>query len=143
MPKCCYIIKEWLFYFNHFSLIIFFHSVRLGFELSGLNVQVHRIGYCLRSREKDMTITIVMITLRQEMELECGCRHVQKRLAENFEVFEKESVKVRPWCWEGEVRPWCWESGVRPWCWEFGVRTCSWGFETEPCKQTIEFLPLW
>ena len=36
----CYIIKEWLFYFNHFSLIIFYHSVWLGFELFGLRVQV-------------------------------------------------------------------------------------------------------
>ena len=36
----CYIIKEWFFYFNHFSLIIFYHSVWLGFELFGLRVQV-------------------------------------------------------------------------------------------------------
>ena len=28
------------FYFNHFSLIIFYHSVWLGFELFGLRVQV-------------------------------------------------------------------------------------------------------
>ena len=27
------------FYFNHFSLIIFYHSVWLGFELFGLRVQ--------------------------------------------------------------------------------------------------------
>ena len=37
----CYIIKEWFFYINHFSLIIFYHSVWLGFELFGLRVQVH------------------------------------------------------------------------------------------------------
>ena len=29
------------FYINHFSLIIFYHSVWLGFELFGLRVQVH------------------------------------------------------------------------------------------------------
>ena len=29
-----------IFYFNHFSLIIFYHSVWLGFELFGLRVQV-------------------------------------------------------------------------------------------------------
>ena len=40
MKKLCYIIKEWFFYFNHFSLIIFYHSVWLGFELFGLRVQV-------------------------------------------------------------------------------------------------------
>ena len=48
------------FYFNHFSLIIFYHSVWLGFELFGLRVQVQSIGYSLRSRTKDMTITIVI-----------------------------------------------------------------------------------
>ena len=30
-----------IFYINHFSLIIFYHSVWLGFELFGLRVQVH------------------------------------------------------------------------------------------------------
>ena len=37
----CYIIKEWFFYINHFSLIIFYHLVWLDFELFGLRVQVH------------------------------------------------------------------------------------------------------
>ena len=31
----CYIITELFFYINHFLLIIFYHSVWLGFELSG------------------------------------------------------------------------------------------------------------
>ena len=41
-PSGCYIIKEWFlfFYFNLFSLIIFYHSVWLGFELFGFRVQV-------------------------------------------------------------------------------------------------------
>ena len=37
--KSCYIIKEWFFYFNHFSFI-FYHSVWLAFELFGLRVQL-------------------------------------------------------------------------------------------------------
>ena len=37
----CYIIKEWFLYINHSSLIIFYHSVWLGFGLFGLKVQVH------------------------------------------------------------------------------------------------------
>ena len=37
----CYIIKELFFYINHFSLIIFYHSVWLGFEPFGLRVQMH------------------------------------------------------------------------------------------------------
>ena len=36
----CYIIKEFLFYFNHFLLIIFYYSVWLGLELFRLSVQV-------------------------------------------------------------------------------------------------------
>ena len=35
------IIKEWFFYINHFSLIIFYHSVWLGFELFRLRAQVY------------------------------------------------------------------------------------------------------
>ena len=50
------------FYFNHFSFIIFYHSVRLGFEQFRLRLMVHSIGYSLRSRTKDMTITIVIKT---------------------------------------------------------------------------------
>ena len=53
-------VKEWFFFF---ILIIFhllyYHSV--WFELFGLRVQVHSIRYSLRSRAKDMTITIVII----------------------------------------------------------------------------------
>ena len=47
-----------IFYIHHFSLIIFNHSVWLGFELFGLRVQVHSQLVQLRSRSKDMTITI-------------------------------------------------------------------------------------
>ena len=107
-----------IFYFNHFSLIIFYHSVWLGFELFGLRVQVHSIGHSLRLRAKDMTITIVKINPRQEMRLEHGWCHAQKRWAENFENFEKDSLEVRPWCREVEVRPWCWEVEVWPVSWE-------------------------
>ena len=37
----CYIIKEWFFYINHFSLIIFYLSVWLGFELFRSRAQVY------------------------------------------------------------------------------------------------------
>ncbi len=46
---------------------MFYHSVWLGFELFGLRVQVHSIGYNIYSLTKDMTITIVIINPRQEM----------------------------------------------------------------------------
>ena len=61
ISRNCYIIKEWFFYFNNFSLIIFYHSVCLGFELFGLRAQVHSIGYTIRSCAKDLTITFVII----------------------------------------------------------------------------------
>ena len=116
--------NDFFFYFNHFSLIIFYHLVWLGFELFGLRVQVHSIWYTLRSRAKDMTITIVIINPRKEMRLECGWRHAQKRWAKNLEDFEKDLVEFQPWRWE------------------VGVRPGSWGFEIGPCRQTIEFLSL-
>ena len=63
--KKCYIITEWFFYINLFSLIIFYHSVWLGFELFGIvQVQVQvlaHIEYSSRSRAEDMTITNVII----------------------------------------------------------------------------------
>ena len=63
----CYLINEWSFFFyiNHFSLIIFKHSVWLGFEQIDLRVQVHSHWIVLCSRTKDMTITIVIINPRQ------------------------------------------------------------------------------
>ena len=110
-------IKECFFFlnFNPFSLIIFYHSVWLGFDIFGLRVQGHSIGYSLRYRAKDITITIVIINPRKKMGPECGWRHAQKRLAENLEDFDKDSVEVQPWCWEIEIGP---------------------------LGQTIEFLPL-
>ena len=50
-----------IFYFNHFSFIIFYHSI------FGLRLQGHSAGYSLRSRARDMTITIVIINPQQEM----------------------------------------------------------------------------
>ena len=44
IPNClCFIIKEWFFQINPFSLFIFYHSVLQGFELFGLRVQVHSL----------------------------------------------------------------------------------------------------
>ena len=51
-----YIIKK--LFFNHFSSIIFYHSVWLGFGLFGLRDQVYSHWVQLHSCAKDMTITI-------------------------------------------------------------------------------------
>ena len=131
--------QRMIFYFNHFSLIIFCRSVWLGFELFGLRVQLVRLD---SRSQRIWQITIVIINPRLEMGLDSGWRHSQKRWVEYLEDFEKDSVEFRPWCWEVGVRPWCWEVGVRPWCWEVGVRTWCREIEIGPCRQTIEFLPL-
>ena len=103
-----------------------------------------------------MIITIVIINPRQEMRQECGWRHAQKRWAENFEDFEKDSVEFWPWCGEVEFRPWCWEVRVQPYNWELTLDhvgrqlislaieadSCSWDFEVGPWKTIVEFLPL-
>ena len=62
------------------------------------------------------------------MGLECGWRHAQKRWAENLEDFEKDSVEVRPWCWEVEVRPGSWDIEIGP-CKADNWVLCHWGIE--------------
>ena len=100
----CNIIKELFFYFNHFSLIIFYHSVWLGFELFGLRVRVYSIWYSLRSRAKDMTMMIVIINPKQEMGLECGWRHALKRWAENLRILKNTGVEG--WHWTKQAESW-------------------------------------
>ena len=83
------------------------------------------------------------------MRLECGSSHAKKRWAENLEDFEKDSVEVRPWCWEVGIPPCSWrltlnhagrqlsfchwgiELSSLPWSWVVGVSTieaCGWIF---------------
>ena len=131
-----------IFYFNHFSLIIFYHSVWLGFELFGLGVQVCsqlvlftlvRKGYdnhhCHDKPQTENEAGVWMTSFPEEIGWEFG--RFWKRFSWGLAMCWE--VGVRPWCWKVEVRPWCWEVGVQPWCW---------GFEIGPCRQTIEFLPL-
>ena len=112
----CYIIKEWFFYCNHFSLIIFYLSVWFGFELFGLRVQVCSQLVQFTLVRKGYENHLCHKNPWQEMGRKCGWCYAQKRWAENSEDFEKDSVEVRPWCWEVEVR------------------SCSWGFEIRPCR---------
>ena len=51
-----------------------------------------------------------------------------------WKILKKDSVEVRPGCWEVGVRTSCWEVKVRPWCWEVGVRPCCWEVEVRPCS---------
>ena len=58
----CYIITEWFFYINHFSLIIFYHSVLVGLWTIRLSAGAGaHIEYSSCSHAEDMTITNVII----------------------------------------------------------------------------------
>ena len=95
-----YIIKEWFFYLNHFSLIIFYHSLWFGFELFGLRVQVccQLVQFTLARKGYDNHHC--HNKPQRGNDLECGWRRAQKKWAKNLEDFEKDSVEVRTWCWE-------------------------------------------
>ena len=101
----CYIIKEWFFYINHFSLIIFYHSVWSGFELFGLTVQVYSqlVQFYARA-QRIWQSPLSQWTPRQEIGLECGWRHAGKRWSWEFEDFEKESVEG--WHWTIQADSW-------------------------------------
>ena len=137
-----------IFYINHFSLIIFYHSVWLVFELIGSYFRCTAIGYSLHSHAEDMTITIVVINPRKERRLVCEWHHAQKRWVENLGILKKTSVGVDfgpcktddfvsafghrelsslPWSrelesWLGPCRQTV-EVQFRPWCWEVWVST--------------------
>ena len=78
-----------------FCILIIFIAYILSFSLVGLwtvqfLVLVQSIGYNLRSRAKDMMITIVIINPRSEIGLEYKWRHARKRWSGEFEDFEKK-----------------------------------------------------
>ena len=123
----CYIIKERFFYFNHFSLIIFYHSVWLGFELFRLRVQVcsqlvqftlarkeYGNHHCHNKSQTQNGAGLWMTLCPEEMGWEFG------RFWKRFSWVPTMGWRswVQPWCWEVEVRQWCWEVGVWPWCWK-------------------------
>ena len=104
--------KGFFFYINHLSLIIFYHSVWLGFELFGLRVHVHSYLVVLRACTTDMTITLVIINPRQEMWLECDWHHARKRWLWEFKDFEKEragKLTLDHGGWEVSFLPLSWE----------------------------------
>ena len=98
--KCiCYIITEWFFYINHFSLIMFYHSVWLGFELFGSECRCTHIEYSSRSHAEDMTTTNVIIKKKPERKWywEFEWRHTWKRWAENLVILKNKLVEILLW----------------------------------------------
>ena len=90
-----------IFYFNHFSLIIFYNSVWLGFELFGLRVLVcnQLVQFTLTRKGYD-NHHCHNKPQRWAMGLECGWRHAWKRWAENLRMLKITSVEFQPWCWK-------------------------------------------
>ena len=75
-----------------FLILIIFHQlyliIQFGWALnySALCSGAQTLVTVLRSRAEDMTITIVIINSKEEMGLECGVRHDQKRWAKNLRI---------------------------------------------------------
>ena len=77
-------------FFNHFSLIIFYHSVWLGFELFWLRVQVSSLLVQITLVRKGYDNHHCHNKPQTGNGLEYGWRHAQKRWAENLEDYEKK-----------------------------------------------------
>ena len=91
-PIYCYIIKEWFFYINHFSLIIFYHSVE-ALDYSGLLIHVHsHLVQSYARAERIWQSLFVIINPQTGNGLRCRWRHAQKRWSREFEDFEKTVV---------------------------------------------------
>ena len=98
----CYIIKEF-FFINHFSIIILYHSVWLGFELFGLRVQVYSQFVQFMLDRKGYDNHHCHYEPQIESELECEWRHARKRWSWEDEDLEKESVEGWHWTMELSV----------------------------------------
>ena len=119
-----------------FFISIIFVNYILSFSLVGLwTIQVHSIGYSIRSCAKDMTITIGIINPRKKIGLECKWRHARNRWSWEFEDFEKESVGS--WLWPCrqtaglsaiETDSWSWGPTMMLRNWDWTTRcTERWG----------------
>ena len=116
----CYIIEERFFYFNHFSLIIFYRSVWLGFELFGLWVQVccQLVQFTLASKGYD--------NHHCHNKAQTGNRSVDDVMprGDGLKIWKiLKKIHLSSDHGVGKL-------GVRPWCWEVGGPTMvlgSWG----------------
>ena len=139
----CYMIKEWfVFYFNYFSLIIFYHSVWLGFELFGLRVQVcSQLVQFMLARKGYDNHHCHKKTLNRKWGRSVDDVIPRRDGLRIWKILKKiTSVEFWPWCWKVEFRPQCGEVGIQPWFWEVGVwpgrldhagreLVCLWGIE--------------
>ena len=122
--SCCYIIRECFFYFNHFSLIIFYHSVWLGFELFGLSDQVFSQGYgnqhCHNKPQTENGAGVWMMSCPEEIGWEFG------RFWKRFSWCP--TMVWRSWCLTMVWRSWgptmvlrSWSLTMRIWGWTMGA----------------------
>ena len=116
-----------IFYFNQFLLIIFYQFNLVGlWTIPVKSSSALSLGTVLRSRVKDMTITIVIINPRQEMGWSVDDVMPRKDGLRIWKILKKDSVEFRPWYWEVGVRPLCGEVGVPTMVWRSWGPTMVW-----------------
>ena len=127
----CYIITEWFFYINNFSLIIFYHSVWLGFELFGSSCRCTHIEYSSRLQAEDMTITDVMIKTLFRNETGVWMTSCPGAMGWEFGHFEKEvswdsTLDQSSWGWLWKISETVGLSaiGTDSWSWSLTIEFC-------------------
>ena len=100
------IIKEWFFYINHFSLIIFYHLVWLGFELFRLRVHVHSHWVQFYTRtQRIWQSPFVIINPQTGNGAGVWMTSCPEEMVLRIWGFWKEPVEIRPLRWELGIRP--------------------------------------
>ena len=121
---------EMIFYINHFSLIIFYHSVWLGFELFGLRVQVHCHWVQFYARaQRIWQSPFVIINPRKEMGWSVDDVMPRRDGPENLRILKKSQLRVEIGLWRQTVEFLPLGHGVE----SLGIR---------PLSRRVEFWPL-
>ena len=120
------------FYLNNFSFILFYHSVWLVFELFEFRVQVcSQLVQFTRVRKR--------YDNHQEMGLECGWCHTQKRWLRIWKIFKKIKLRsdhgVEKLGSDYRVEKLKSDSGVESWHWiEFSATELKLNFDRWRCS---------
>ena len=99
-----------IFYINHFSLIIFYHSVWLGFELFGLRAQMQ--SELMRKEYANQHCHNKPLDRKCDWSVEDVMQG--RDGPENLRILKKESVEIGSWRQRAEIRPLRRELGIRP-----------------------------
>ena len=97
-PQGVISLRNDFYYINHFSLIIFYHSVWFGWALnySGLSAGAHTLSTA-HARAEDMTITNVIIKPQIGNNSGVWMTSCPEAMGWEFGDFEKEWFEIRLW----------------------------------------------